>query len=366
MSAFSPPIAAPPVLSPYGLYGLTALAAFATVLAVTPIVRAIALKFGRVDIPSARKVHVEPIARLGGIAICLGTSLAIGLALFVGEQQHFPDSAVDSLLIVLVGSLGFFAIGLLDDLFMLSPLVRLVMQVIISGLVWQAGVRVEFLTLPGLGLTHLGWLSLPITVLWLTGVVNAINWIDGLDGLASGVGGIAAASSFLICVHTDQITSALAMVALVGSLIGFLFFNFNPARIFMGDGGSYFIGFLLAGVGITGLVKSATATAIFLPLLVLAVPLLDMSAVILARLRQGQSPFLADKRHLHHRLLGVGLPHRLTVLTIYALTWWMGSLALVFVGVPSSPLIVGSASGLLVWMGWKALQVIRQVERSSG
>jgi UDP-GlcNAc:undecaprenyl-phosphate/decaprenyl-phosphate GlcNAc-1-phosphate transferase len=348
---------------PY-FYVLTALVAFAMVLVATPVVRTVALQFGRLDLPSARKVHVEPIARLGGIAICLGTVSALVLALYLGKGHFFSESGLQSLFIVLLGSLGFFAIGLSDDLFMLSPLLRLAMQALVSGLVWYAGVRVEFLTLPGLGLTHLGWLSLPITVIWLAGVVNAINWIDGLDGLASGVGGIAAASSFLICLHMGQPSSALVMVALLGSLLGFLIFNFNPAQIFMGDGGSYFIGFLLAGVAITGLVKAATATAILLPLLVLAVPLLDMSAVILARLRQGESPFLADKRHLHHRLLKVGLPHRLTVLVIYALAWWAASLALIFVGVPSSQLIMGSASGLLVWMVWKAIRVVHQVQNS--
>ncbi|NJL48982.1 MAG: undecaprenyl/decaprenyl-phosphate alpha-N-acetylglucosaminyl 1-phosphate transferase, partial [Leptolyngbyaceae cyanobacterium SM2_5_2] len=309
-----PVLSLPITPSLFSLYKLAILGAFTLVLVTTPLVRKFALQFGRVDIPSARKVHVEPIARLGGIAICLGTVVALLLALLLGGSQALPAEAVSSLLIVLMGSLGFFAIGISDDVFMLPPLVRLGMQAAVAGLVWQAGVRVEFVTIPGLGLTHLGWLSLPVTVIWLAGVVNAINWIDGLDGLASGVGAIAAATSFLICLYTGQVASALVMVALLGSLLGFLVFNFNPAQIFMGDGGSYFIGFLLAGVGITGLVKTATATAVFLPLLVLAVPLLDMSAVILARLRQGQSPFLADKRHLHHRLLKVGLPHRLTVL----------------------------------------------------
>lgn len=359
MSAFSPPIPE----SLFYMYGLTALGAFVLVLVTTPVVRALALQSGRVDIPSARKVHVEPIARVGGIAICFGTIIALIISLSLDGPQNWMDGEFYSLLFVILGSLGFFAIGLSDDLFMLSPLLRLFMQVGIASLVWLAGVRVEFLTVPILGLIHLDWLSLPITVIWLVGVVNAVNWIDGLDGLASGVGAIAAATSFLICLYTGEFSSALLMVALLGSLLGFLIFNFNPAQIFMGDGGSYFIGFLLAGVGITGLVKGATATAIFLPLLVLGVPLLDMTVVILARLRQGKSPFLADQRHLHHRLLHVGLPHRLTVLVIYALTWWVGSLAMVFVGMPSSPIVVGSASGLLLLMAWKSFQVIRQVQK---
>ncbi|MDV3351397.1 MraY family glycosyltransferase [Leptothoe sp. LEGE 181152] len=341
-------------------YILAAVTAFTVVLVVTPIVKTIALKHQRVDLPSDRKVHHQPMVRLGGIAICLGTLLALFIVWITGGVAQLPLSMLSGYWVVLLGSIGFFAIGLSDDLFNLSPLFRLGLQCVIASLVWMMGVRIDFLTLPGFGLVHLGWLSLPLTVFWLTGVVNAINWIDGLDGLASGIGIIAAATSFLICLYTGQLAAALIGIALVGSLLGFLLFNFNPAQIFMGDGGSYFIGFLLSSIGVTGLVKSATVTAILLPLLVLAVPLGDMTLVILARLRGGVSPFLADKRHLHHRLLNAGLPHRLTVLVMYALTWWASSLALLFVGIPSGPMLISSATGLLGLMGWKAWSIAQQ------
>ena len=341
-------------------YILAAVTAFMVVLVVTPCVKTIALKHQRVDLPSERKVQHQPMVRLGGIAICLGTLLALFVVWVIGGVEQLSSTMLSGYWIVVFGSIGFFAIGLFDDLFNLSPLFRLGLQFAIASLVWLMGVRIDFLTLPGFGIVQLGLLSLPLTVFWLTGVVNAINWIDGLDGLASGIGIIAAASSFLICLYTGQLAAALIGIALVGSLFGFLLFNFNPAQIFMGDGGSYFIGFLLAGMGITGLVKSATATAILLPLLVLAVPLGDMTLVILARLRRGASPFLADKRHLHHRLLNAGLPHRLTVLVMYALTWWASSLALLFVGIPSSPVLISSSTGLLGLMGWKAWHITRQ------
>lgn len=337
---------------------IAGLTACLVVLIATPIVHNFALQFGQVDLPSGRKLHGRPMVRLGGIAICLGVVAAFLMVISLGGRPALFDPNARSVLVVVIGGLGFFAIGLVDDLINLAPLPRLLAQLVVSALAWKAGVRVDLIALPGLEVVHLGWLSLPLTVLWLTGVVNAINWIDGLDGLAAGVGAIAAGASALICLQTGQTASALVMVCLLGSLLGFLVFNFNPAQIFMGDGGSYFIGFLVAGVGITGLVETSTSIAVFLPMLVLAVPLLDMSAVILGRLIRRQSPFLADRSHLHHRLLGIGLSHRLTVLTIYALTWGVGSLALVFVGLPGSPLLLVTALIGLAWIGWKSLQLI--------
>jgi UDP-GlcNAc:undecaprenyl-phosphate/decaprenyl-phosphate GlcNAc-1-phosphate transferase len=341
---------------PIEYYLLSFLTALIAVLLSIPFVKNLALKYGCIDAPSARKVHQVPIPRLGGISIFAGTALALGLAWLTGAFNFVAPEMQTDTLTICWGSACFFLIGLLDDLLGLPAIGRLVMQLGIASLVWLAGVRIEFLTIPGLGLTPIEWLSLPITVLWFTGVVNAINWIDGLDGLASGVSGIAAIVSFIICLYTGQPLAALIGLTLSGSLFGFLFYNFNPARIFMGDGGSYFIGFLLAGVG---LVKGVTATAIFLPLIILAVPLLDMSVVILARLYRGHSPFVADKRHLHHRLLETGLSHRSVVLVIYALTLWAGSLAIILVGIPSSPMILGGATGLLGFMTWKAWHSIR-------
>ena len=259
----------------------------------------------------------------------------------------------------MLGGLGFFGLGLLDDLINLSPFLRLAVQISIASLVWWAGIRVEFLTVPGLGLVVLNQLSLPLTVLWITGVVNAINWIDGLDGLASGVAAIVGLVTFVISLTMHQPGAALVIAALIGSLLGFLYYNFNPAQIFMGDGGSYFIGFMLAGVSILGLTKSATVLAIFLPLLILAVPLFDMSTVILTRLQRGKSPFNADNNHLHHRLLRAGLSHRLTVLTIYAMTLWAGSLAIAVVGLPVGWIIWASATGLLGCSSWKIWQAMR-------
>jgi UDP-GlcNAc:undecaprenyl-phosphate GlcNAc-1-phosphate transferase len=236
------------------------------------------------------------------------------------------------------------------------------MQCGVASVAWWVGVRIDFLSHPFDGLVQIGWLSLPITVIWLVGMANAINWIDGLDGLAAGVSGIAAVVMLLVTLFMEQPAAALIAAALAGGALGFLRYNFNPAQIFMGDGGAYFMGFTLAGVGVIGLVKSTAVTAVLLPYLILAVPLLDMSAVIVSRIRNGKSPFIADKRHLHHRLLQAGLSHRLTVLFIYVLTLWVGSLALAFSGMPSGYAYAIAATMLLGYTSW---QVWRQARTSN-
>jgi UDP-GlcNAc:undecaprenyl-phosphate GlcNAc-1-phosphate transferase len=254
--------------------------------------------------------------------------------------------------------LGFFLIGLADDLFNLSPLNRLVMQFSVAFLAWQAGVRIDFLSIPFGDLLQIHWLSLPVTLLWLVGMANAINWIDGLDGLAAGVSGISAVVILIVTLVMGQPAAAIIAAALAGGALGFLRYNFNPAQIFMGDGGAYFMGFTLAGVAVIGLAKTTAVTtvavtAVLLPYLILAVPLLDMSTVIISRLKRGKSPFVADKRHLHHRLLKAGISHRLTVLFIYALTLWVGSLALGFSNVPSGWGFAFGATLLLGYVGWQ-------------
>ena len=342
----------------YKYYLIALFVAFFAAIVATPVVKAIALRVGKVDLPSARKVHKQPIPRLGGIAICTGTIGAVVMASLLGGLDFLNPELIG----LGLGSICFFSIGLVDDLFGLSPITRLILQSAVASAVWLTGIRIEFMPLPGIGAIQLGWLSLPITIIWLAGVVNAINWIDGLDGLASGVSGIAAITLFIICLSTGHPLPALFALALSGSLLGFLFYNFNPAQIFMGDGGSYFIGFLLASIGVVSLFQDVASTAIPIPFLVLAVPIVDMSAVIIARVSTGSSPFTAECRHLHHRLLKAGLSHRFTVLVIYTLALWSGSLATVLMGITNSYVFLASASSLLGFMTWKILSSLRQTE----
>jgi UDP-GlcNAc:undecaprenyl-phosphate/decaprenyl-phosphate GlcNAc-1-phosphate transferase len=345
---------------PYQLYHLAALLVSAMVVLIsTPIVKKLGLKSGLFDLPGGRKVHQRPMVRLGGVSIFLGTLIALLVVWNLGGFGVLPPEQEYKIWGVTVGGLAFFLIGLADDLLSLPALMRLFLQSIVAAGAWWVGVQVNFLTVPFDGLVALpNWVSLPITIIWLVGMANAINWIDGLDGLAAGVSGIAAVVMLIVSLFMNQPAAALIAAALAGGALGFLRYNFNPAQIFMGDGGAYFMGFTLAGVGVIGLVKSTTV-AVLLPYLILAVPLLDMSAVILDRLRHGKSPFVADKRHLHHRLLQAGLSHRLTVLFIYSLTLWVGSLALAFSGMPSGFAYAIAATTLLTYTSWQVKKQAR-------
>ncbi len=326
------------------------------VLLSTPVIRKIGLKIGYVDQPGERKIHQKPIVRLGGIAISLATLMACLIAWILGGFNSLPHDQVLEFWGVFGGSFLFFLIGLSDDLSDLSPFTRLLMQLCVASVVWIVGVRIEFLPLPGIGLISLGFLSLPITIIWLAGVVNAINWMDGLDGLASGISGISASILLILCLWLNQPTVALFAAALTGSSIGFLRYNFKPAQIFMGDSGSYFIGFTLASLSVISLMNTTSASLIFLPFLILSVPIVDMSVVILARLSDGKSPFYPDQRHLHHRFLKLGFSQRLTVILIYGLTLTVGCLSLVVIEVPGSVFYVVSAIALLGYLSWYGWQ----------
>jgi UDP-GlcNAc:undecaprenyl-phosphate/decaprenyl-phosphate GlcNAc-1-phosphate transferase len=330
------------------------------VLVATPIVKNIGLKSGYVDLPNPRKVHQHPMVRLGGVSIFIGNLLALLLVWELGGFGVLPQPAEYEIWGVTIGGLLFFLIGLADDIFTLSPFLRLALQFGVASLAWMVGVRVNTFSVPWLGVLELGWMSLPFTATWLVGMANAINFIDGLDGLAAGVSGIAAVVMLVVSLFMHQPAAALLAAALAGGALGFLRYNFNPAQIFMGDGGAYFLGFTLAGIGVIGLVKGVTTMAVLLPFLILAVPILDTSAVLLVRLRQGKSPFTADKRHLHHRLLKAGLSQRGSVLFIYSLTLWVGSLAMAFSGMPGGYIYAIGATGLMGYATWYAWNMVRE------
>jgi UDP-N-acetylmuramyl pentapeptide phosphotransferase/UDP-N-acetylglucosamine-1-phosphate transferase len=219
--------------------------------------------------------------------------------------------------------------------------------------VWSQGVQIGAIDLPWLSSSAEAVIlpdviSLLATVIWLVGITNAINWLDGLDGLAAGVAGIAAIGLVSVSFSLHQVAAAFLAAALAGCCFGFLRHNFNPARIFMGDGGSYFLGFSLAAISIVGPAKGLTTVSLLLPLLILSLPLADMSAVIMGRLRSGRSPFYPDRRHLHHRLLRAGFSHRRTVLLIYVFTQWLASIAMVVANVEMRFLWLGLATAILV------------------
>jgi UDP-N-acetylmuramyl pentapeptide phosphotransferase/UDP-N-acetylglucosamine-1-phosphate transferase len=340
--------------SPNAAALLTATAAALLTALIVPLIRMLGLRWGLVDPPDERKQHTLPMVRLGGVGIVAGFSLSLLCTWSFGGFAELPPDKDQLIWTTLAGALCYFIIGLADDLFALPPLPRLAGQVLVAAAVWNQGVRIGSIDLPfGLGNSAAGLplpegLSLLATVVWLVGITNAINWLDGLDGLAAGVSGIAAVGLLSVSFSLNQPAAGLLAAALAGSCLGFLRHNFNPARIFMGDGGSYFLGFALAAISIVGPAKRLTSVSLLLPLLILSLPLADMSAVIMGRLKAGRSPFYPDRRHLHHRLLRAGFSHRRTVVVIYAFTQWLASIALVLANAEMRFLWLALATAVLI------------------
>ncbi len=343
----------------YWIYLIVCVISTGVVLTSTPFIKSIALKFKKIDAPSDRKVHQQPMVRLGGVAIFGSTLLSLLCVCLFDSGRYLTPDSLSTVLLLLLGGSGFFLVGFTDDLFDLSPFHRLWMQAAIATALWWFGIRVDTIILPGIETPiSLGLLSLPITVIWLAGVVNAINWIDGLDGLAAGVSSIVTMVLVVMAIAMAQPVTALIGSALLGSLLGFLYYNYNPAEIFMGDGGSYFIGFTLASLCIVGPQHIDNPFSTLLPLVILAIPVGDMTGVILARLYRKNSPFSADNRHLHHRLLSLDLSHKAVVWIVYVLTLATGSLALAMVGIVSSLTLLLELVALLGFCAWHLRQVL--------
>jgi UDP-GlcNAc:undecaprenyl-phosphate GlcNAc-1-phosphate transferase len=296
----------------------------------------IAPKIGAVDHPGHRKIHVAPIPRIGGVAVFVGTSVGIAFAALSGGKAVGLNEDVEIWWYALaLGAAAMFVMGFLDDLYRLSFRTKFAVQIAAAVLVWLGGFRIDIVGLLYGDPIVLGWASLPVTILWIVGITNAINLIDGLDGLAAGTALIQTTAVAAIALARGQEGVVAASLALWGSLFGFLLMNFNPARIFLGDSGSMFIGFMMAVISVRGSQKGATAVAALTPLLVLGLPILDTSFAILRRfarvvsessaterrlvfiLANAHRVFLPDRDHIHHKLLDVGLTHRSAVLVLY-------------------------------------------------
>lgn len=314
---------------------LTYLVAFAlaagVAAALTPVVAAWARRLELLDQPDTiRKLHGRAVPRLGGIAV-----VAAFLAPVVALALHDNDVAaafyadLRLALAFIGGALAIVLLGIYDDLRGTDARQKLAVQVLVAVAMWLAGFRVEHVG-GSVGFSvALGALSLPVTVLWIVGVVNAVNLIDGLDGLASGIALAATLVLLGVAFMNDQVLLCLLMVALAGALVGFLIFNFNPAKIFLGDSGSLFLGFVLAVASTWTHQKATTAAAVtLLPLFALAVPLLDTTLCVVRRLSRGQHPFSPDREHLHHRLMALGLSHRGAVLALWGVAGVFGLAAL--------------------------------------
>jgi UDP-GlcNAc:undecaprenyl-phosphate GlcNAc-1-phosphate transferase len=296
------------------------LLALAAALALTPVARLLAVRLGVLDhAQGARKVHCAPTPRLGGVAIVVAFYLALALVLLLDGDARALWLADDGLAwAIAAGGLAIAALGLRDDVKGVPARTKLAVELAVAGLLFAAGLRIDAVALPLLGTVQLGWLSLPVTLLWVAGVTNAVNLIDGLDGLAAGVAGLAAAATGLLAILGGSPLVALPAAALAGAAAGFLRYNFNPATTFMGDTGSLFLGFVLAALSLKLQQGPSTAIGLLASVLVLGVPLVDTSLAVVRRALRGAPIFGADRGHIHHRLLAGGLSHRAAVLVLYA------------------------------------------------
>ena len=301
--------------------------AFVISLALTPVAKMIAYKIGAIDIPKdKRRVHKKPIPRLGGLAIYYG--FLISVLFFCRLDKQLIGIVAGSMLIV--------GIVIIDDVMQLKASIKFVVQLIAALIVAYCDVRITAVSMPVAivpsGILSLGVMSIPITVMWIVGVTNAVNLIDGLDGLAVGVSSIATFSLFFIAILAGEPIVALIAAALAGSCLGFLPYNFNPAKIFMGDTGSTFLGYMLSIICIQGLFKGYVVISFIIPFLILGLPIFDTAYAILRRLKNKQPIMSPDRGHLHHRLIDMGLSQKQTVAILYIITMILGLSAVMVVG----------------------------------
>jgi UDP-GlcNAc:undecaprenyl-phosphate GlcNAc-1-phosphate transferase len=306
------------------------LAAAATAAVLTPLVRTLSIRLGLLDQAlGSRKLHGRPVPRLGGVAIVAAFYAPLVALLFVDSQVGQRFWAQDERAVGLfLGGLAIAALGVYDDVRGAGARLKFAVQFGVAGVLYAIGFRIDQIANPFGDPIPLGVLGLPFTLLWIAGVVNAMNLIDGLDGLAGGVGLVAVATTFAVAVLRGEPLMVLFTAALAGAVLGFLFYNFNPASIFMGDSGSMFLGFVLATTAIQTHQKSATAVAILVPFVALGIPIADTLLAIARRAARGAPLFQADRGHIHHRLLATGLTHRQTVLVLYGASIVLGLSAL--------------------------------------
>jgi UDP-GlcNAc:undecaprenyl-phosphate GlcNAc-1-phosphate transferase len=319
---------------------------------VTPLARRLGLRLGLADRPGGRRQHIGVVSRLGGIAMYAGFTAAVVATLVLPDRLLPPRLDPKELIRLsglLIGTTAAFAFGLLDDRFQFPNRPQYIAQFILSLIPIAFIIFIERVNNP---LNH-GQIVFPwpivwaLTIFWFMGMINTVNWLDGLDGLAAGVAAITSALLALHMIREGQLSVALLPIALLGATLGFLPFNFNPARVFMGSGGSYFLGWALAALGIIGGAKVATV------LLVMGLPILDVAWLIYNRLRRGGKPRFNGRDHLHHRLLDIGFTQRQIVLGYYAFCATFGVLALALENrlykLIALGVLTGAALALLVW-----------------
>jgi UDP-GlcNAc:undecaprenyl-phosphate/decaprenyl-phosphate GlcNAc-1-phosphate transferase len=355
------------------------LAAAVAAFGATPVVRRLAVRFGAIDRPSDRKVHPKPTPTLGGIALWFAILVGLGVARLIPWFRELFVVSFEPLGALLAGT-AVMLLGAYDDVRGLSVPAKLAGQVLAAGVLMLFGVELLFFWFPGLGVLSLSAdLSVPLTLIWVLAMVNAVNLIDGLDGLAAGVVAIAAAAFFIYMVRTPSpiypgpSPASLLTAVVAGACIGFLPHNLHPARIFMGDSGSMLLGVVMAAATISGVGETeaptgtqfaALAIPVFIPVLVLAVPLTDVALAIVRRLRRRRPVTRPDKEHIHHRLLEIGHTHRQAVLLMYLWSALLGGAALAVTFVRSTALGAGLLAAVAVVLLGTSLP--RMLRRTNG
>ena len=315
-------------MSEYIIIG-TIIAAFAVAAVLsyffTPAVKNFAHKVGAIDVPKdARRMHKKPIPRLGGLAIYGGFLCSI---LIFGQLD-------ETMLCVLLGAAIIVALGIFDDVLALGAKLKFVVQIVAAAIPvcigdLQIGLFTNLNPLSDTPFVHLGILAVPATIIWIVGITNAVNLIDGLDGLAVGVSSIAAITMLAVALLTGNMPIAITMAALAGACIGFMPYNLNPAKIFMGDTGSTFLGYMLATVSIMGLFKFYAVISFAVPFLILGLPIFDTANAIIRRVAAGRSPMSPDRGHVHHKLIDMGFNQKQAVAILYAISATLGLTAVV-------------------------------------
>lgn len=308
------------------------IAAFVASILLTPLVKRLAFRIGAVDAPNYRKVHARIMPRLGGLAIFL--AFLIGVAILypyltsIGVLPWYVSKY--SLLAIIIGACIIVATGVIDDMREISAKAKMLGQLVAALIIiFVGGIQIDTINLPFVGELDFGLLSIPLTILWIVGITNAINLIDGLDGLAAGVSTIALITlAIMAFIMSNMFVLVLAALLAVASL-GFLFYNFHPAKIFMGDTGALFLGFMISVLALLGF-KNVAFVALIIPVIILGVPISDTFFAIVRRVRMKKKWSDPDKSHLHHRLLDMGFTHRQTVLIIYGIAMMFGLAAIIF------------------------------------
>ena len=290
-----------------------------------PLINKFALRSNIIDYSDHRKKSKNKIVRIGGLGIIAGIIFSLLILRYLGLLDAYKLS-LDTLIIL---SICFFILGFLDDVFKLSPWIRLIFQIIFSSLAWTQNLRIDsldltFFNFSGNYLILPNFLSFIITVVWITGIVNAINWIDGLDGLAVGIIIFAILGLVLVNCKLDNYELLFILIPILGSCISFLRYNYFPAKVLMGDGGSYSLGYLIATTSLLSATKKVDslftdhAIALFIPVTLLFIPIFDMVYVLYLRISNGYSPFFPDRKHIHHRLIDSGVSYKKVLYGIYS------------------------------------------------